>query len=200
VDGDVLAALARADASFTGRGLHRVIGRYSADGVRKSLERLVEQGIVDVEDVGRAKTYRLNRQHLAADHLIKLARLFETFVEKLRTRLVAWNPSPDYAALFGSAARSDMRPDSDIDLFVVRPEGVDGDDPRWATRLRTLSSDATRWIGNDVRVLEMSAVEVRAGLRTRSRVLASIRQEGIRLMGPADYLHRPVATRRPIRG
>lgn len=29
--------------------------------------------------------------------------------------------------LFGSAARGDMRPDSDIDLLIVMPEGTDSD-------------------------------------------------------------------------
>ena len=51
VDGDVLTALAQADASFTPGRLHKVIGRHSEDGVRRALRRLVRQGVV--EDAGR---------------------------------------------------------------------------------------------------------------------------------------------------
>jgi predicted nucleotidyltransferase len=188
VDGDVLTALARADTAFTGRGLHRVIGRYSVDGVRKALDRLEQQGIVDVEDVGAAKAYSLNRDHLAASHVIDLARLSDAFVDQLRDRLNAWRPPPVYAALFGSAARSDMRPDSDIDLFVVRPDSVDDEDARWTARVRDLSTDAARWTGNDLRVLEVSDSEVRRGVRARRQVFRDIRNDGIRLIGPASYL------------
>src|SRR5277367_265753 len=84
VDGDILAALARADAAFTGRGLHRLVGRHSADGVRRAAERLARQGVVDVTVVGPSKLYRLNRDHLAAAHIIAIANLREEFLDRVR--------------------------------------------------------------------------------------------------------------------
>lgn len=196
VDGDVLAALARADASFTGRGLHRVIGRHSVDGVRKALDRLAEQGIVDVEVVGTAKSYSLNREHLAAPHIIDLARLFDTFLDRLRERLNEWNPSAVYASLFGSAARQEMEPGSDIDLLIVRRDGVDEDDMRWSAQLRDVAADAARWTGNDVRVLEVSATEAKRGVRMGKPLFRDIQKEGIRVIGPAGYLRAPGAKKK----
>lgn len=171
-----------------------MIGRHSVDGVRKSLERLAQQGIVDVEDVGAAKSYRLNREHLAADHIIALARTFETFIDQLRNRLNRWRTPAKYAALFGSAVGGEMRPDSDIDLLIVRPNDVAEDDARWAAQVRKLSTDASRWTGNDVRVLELGDSEARRGVRLRRQVLLDIEREGIRLVGPPAYL-RVVASR-----
>lgn len=40
VDADVLAVLARATASFTGRQVHQIAGRHSERGVRIALDRL----------------------------------------------------------------------------------------------------------------------------------------------------------------
>jgi predicted nucleotidyltransferase len=194
LDGDVLAVLARADAEFTPPQVHTVLGRYSEDGVRKVLGRLAEQGIVEQRRAGQAVLYTLNRGHLAAPALIALASLFDTLVERLRAQIEAWPVACSYAALFGSAVRREMRPDSDLDLFVVRADDVDVDDEQWREQLDTLTRDVTRWTGNDARILEYSASEVRRGLRAREGVLADIRAEGLALAGPSGYLKR--ATRR----
>ena len=44
-------------------------------------------------------------------------------IEELVRRIVE-GVHPQRIILFGSAARGDMRPDSDIDVLVVMPEGV----------------------------------------------------------------------------
>ena len=44
-------------------------------------------------------------------------------IEELVYRIVE-GVHPQRIILFGSAARGDMRPDSDIDVLVVRPEGA----------------------------------------------------------------------------
>jgi hypothetical protein len=87
-----------------------------------------------------------------------------------------------------------MRPDSDLDLFVVRPNDVDAEDEGWREQLDTLSRDVTNWTGNDARVLEYSAKEVQRGLRGRDAVPADIGAEGLRLAGPDRYLQ--LASRR----
>ena len=46
-------------------------------------------------------------------------------MERLRETIRGWRPRPVYACVFGSAARGDGGPDSDIDLLVV----VDDDTP-----------------------------------------------------------------------
>lgn len=188
VDGDVLAALARVEAAFTGRGLHKLVGRHSADGVRRAVERLARQGIVDVVVAGPSKLYSLNRDHLAAQHIIALAKLQEEFVARLRSRLADWRLPPVYAALFGSAATHEMRDDSDIDMFVVRPDALRADHSQWAQQLEELAHDGSRWTGNDLRIFELSDAEARLGVVSNEQVLLDIRDHGVRLIGPAGYL------------
>jgi len=200
VDGAVLAVLARADATFTGRGVHRLIGRYSAEGVRRALDRLVGQGIVEATAAGPSKLYRLNRAHLAAPYVVSLASLREEFIDRLRGRLGEWAIKPAYAALFGSAVVGRMRPESDVDVLVIRPGNVAPDDATWNDQVRQLTDEASGWTGNDLRVLEMSEEAVTLTPVTADHVLGDVRDHGIRLSGPASYLASRPATPRRRRG
>jgi nucleotidyltransferase-like protein len=190
VDGDVLAALARVDAAFTGRGVHQLIDRYSVEGVRRALERLVSQGIVQVVAAGPSKLYSLNRDHLAAPYIVGLSGLQDELLSRLSQRFESWPLRPAYAALFGSAAAHSMRVGSDIDVFVVRPDTVEATDDRWLGQLRQLERDGSRWTGNDLRVLEMSESDAKLGVAAGEQVLADIRLGGIPLAGSARYLRR----------
>jgi predicted nucleotidyltransferase len=193
LDGEVLTVLANADAGFTPPQVHRLIGDRSEAGVRKALKRLVEQGIVTDDRVGQAVSYRLNRRHVAAPHIMAIARLFDELLDRIRAELARWEIPAQYAALFGSAARGQMRPDSDIDLLVVRPDRVKGDHAVWREQLERLAQEVTAWTGNDARVLELSATEVRLGLVDGEPMYDDIRRDGVRLHGPTGYLRRALA-------
>jgi predicted nucleotidyltransferase len=188
VDADVLRVLAGADASFTGRQVHQVAGRHSERGVRNALHRLVEQGVVSRERVGAADKYALNREHLAAPHIEALANLRSELIARVRAELEAWHPAAEYVAVFGSAARGDMRPDSDIDLLVVRPTQVALDDDRWRAQVDALTRQVTAWTGNDTRALELAADEIRR--RSNAAIVREVARDGITLHGPESYLRR----------
>lgn len=183
VDGDVLMVLARADASFTGREVHRMIGSRSQSGVQHVLSRLVEQGIVHSETVGRATSYRLNRSHLAASAVEEIARIRDEFLDRLRSRFSEWALAAEYATVFGSATRNQMRLDSDIDLLVVRPDTVDADDGVWRDQLDELAAAITAWTGNDARFLEVSAEETRYATDRSDPLYAEIERDGIVVFG-----------------
>jgi hypothetical protein len=188
VDGDVLAVLARAEASFTGRQVHQVAGRHSERGVRNALHRLSAQGIVTRERVGSADQYRLNQAHLAAPYVEALAGLRDELLRRLAGEFERWTAPTVFAALFGSAARGEMHAESDIDLLVLRPDGVDAKDPDWRAQLDALASSVTAWTGNDTRILEFGVREARAGLAAGDSVLLAARDEGIVVHGPLTYL------------
>lgn len=190
---DVLAVLARADAVFTPPEVHKVVGEHSEDGVRKALRTLDRQGIVLSERSGQAVRYQLNRQHLAAPHIVALASLRQTLIDRLRDVIDGWSLPCTYASLFGSAARGDMGVESDIDLFVVRPTEVDAEDPQWNDQVDSLEARTRAWTGNDVRTLQQDAAEVRDGLRLGLRVLADIREQGVRLGGSPNVLRATTA-------
>lgn len=110
LDGDILTLLAQADVPFTTGQLQRMIddrglpGR-SIPGIRKSLRRLVSQGIVTMHDVGSHPTYQFNAEHLAAPAIRDLVRLRTLLLDRLTAVVEAWATPPIYGALFGSAAR-----------------------------------------------------------------------------------------------
>lgn len=191
VDADVLAVLANAKRAFSGREVHRVVGRHSERGIRNVLDRLSDQGIVTRERVGAANLYALNRRHLAASHIEALAQLRAELFQRITQEVESWKSPAEYIAIFGSAARGDMRPDSDIDLLIVRPDPIDADDEPWQQQLEQLTQHVTEWTGNDTRSLEFSASEVTAGLAAGQRILDEIRADGIVLLGPRSYLRKP---------
>jgi predicted nucleotidyltransferase len=185
LDGDVLAVLAGADGPFTTGRLHRVLGRHSEEGIRKVLQRLVRQGIVRADRVGNAFAYRLNHDHLAAEHVVGLATLREKLLYRVESALASWKPRPKYAAVFGSAARGSMTVDSDIDLVLIRPDGVD--EHRWALQVDTLAADVSRWTGNDARILEFTVSEVESRGRDEP-VLSDVLRDGLTVAGRQTWL------------
>lgn len=192
VDGQVLAVLAGASEWFPLSRIHALADAWSRSGIRKSLQRLVEQGIVERQQLGSQYSYRLNRSHLAAPAVIELAGLYATYLMRLRSSLQGWPVEPAFAALFGSATRGDMRHGSDIDLFLVRPAEADPSDLRtvWDSRVADLAAASTSWTGNDTRVLEMSEAEVVGGMAAKDPVLQDIRAYGITLIGSLANLDR----------
>lgn len=184
LDGDVLAAFALADTAFTVGQLHRILPEYSEDGIRRVLRRLTGQGIVSSERVGKTYLYRFNRAHLAAEPIAALAKLRGRLLGLIEKVLAAWEPAPVYGAVFGSAARSAMRVDSDIDLLLVRPDSCDR--ARWDDLVVTLTANITEWTGNDTRVLEFAESEVHAG--KQEPVLADVRDHGLTVAGSAAWL------------
>jgi predicted nucleotidyltransferase len=191
IDGDVLAVLARAEREFTPPEVHHLIGEHSVDGVRKALRRLADQGIVLQRRAGQAILYQLNREHLIAPAVATIAGFRELLLQRMRSEIESWRTATPFAALFGSAAAGAMRTDSDIDIFIVRPNRTDPDDSIWRSQLDTLSRHCTNWTGNDARVLEYADKEVADGLARNDPVLSDIQNEGLRLTGPSGYLRRP---------
>lgn len=186
LDGDVLAVLARHDVNFTTGQVHRVLNRHSEAGIRKVLVRLSSQGIVLRERVGNAYSYRFNRDHLAASPIIELANLQATLLSRIEERLAGWAVPPVYAAVFGSAARGTMTADSDLDLFLVRPD----DAPRaeWDEQLGALVADVSKWTGNDTRPVDYDERDL-IGAATEP-VLREVLADALTVAGTRSWLNR----------
>ena len=184
LDGDVLAVLATHDATFTTGQIHRVLNRFSEEGIRKGLSRLVRQGVVQAERVGHAYAYRLNTAHLAAEPVLALAKLFDRFLIRLEELLSGWDHRPAYAAVFGSAARGAMTTDSDVDLFLVR----ENDTPaaEWEIQVNELATAVTAWTGNDARVVEYTVADLRAA--QTEPMVQEVLEHGLTVAGSRAWL------------
>lgn len=186
----MLVTLARTDDWLTGREVAR-LARTPPSSALRALRRLSEQGVVRTRAAGRARLYRLNREHVAAPVALALAGLRAELLDRLRGALGELEPSPVHASLYGSAARQDGGPDSDIDVFLVRPDGVAEDDERWARGVDALREAVERWTGNDVQILELGEREARALPvdDPDSTVVAGLRRDAVDLVGvPARRL------------
>lgn len=190
LDGDVLQVLARADADFTSGDIHRLLDGPSVRGILNALGRLTDQGIVHRRPAGRANLYRLNRQHLAAPYVIGIARLRDELLDRLGSEVRGWRSPPTYGSLFGSGARRDHSAQSDIDVLLVRRDGVPDD--VWDDQTDSLSALVTHWTGNDCRILTLphSLVEARGA---DEPVLAEVVRDGISFHGDLR-LSAPAAT------
>lgn len=186
VDGDILAVLGRAGGPFSGRQIHRLAGRYSEAGVRKALDRLVDQGIVVRQRVGNTHLHALNSDHLAADAIRSLARLRERAFELMSTTLHSWPHPPVLAAVFGSAARGEEAADSDIDILLIPPPEVD--EETWQRAVSSFTATISKATGNDVRALELTADELWAAGNEALR--KDLQRDAIVLVGSRSVLTR----------
>lgn len=183
LDGDVLAVLARTTKPLTGREVARLSRRGSPRGTLDALDRLAVQGVVRREEAGRALLYTLNRDHLAAPAVEILAGLRVELVRRLRAAIAEWRVAPIHSSLFGSAARGDGGVESDIDLFFVRPDGVEAEDRGWRRQLADLERAVTSWTGNPAALMEVEGAAI-ARLRAEDApIVASLQADAITLSG-----------------
>jgi predicted nucleotidyltransferase len=183
LDSGVLTLLAGTTRPLTGREIARLLGRASHSGVLDTLDRLVEQGLVDREEAGRAFLFTLNREHLAAPAVDVLAGLRGELLKRLRDTVDSWDIAPVHVSLFGSAARGEGDTSSDIDLFVVRPKTVDSEDPRWREQLDLLARQVQRWTGNRAGISEVNKAALPRLLEEEPPILAELRAEAITIAG-----------------
>lgn len=217
LDGPVLAVLAQSGKPLTAGEVAARMPRGSEVGVRRSLARLVEQGIVRAEMMGRNLVHELNRDHVAAPIAVQLAGLRLELWRRLRQALGAWNPKPLYGYVFGSAARGDGDSDSDIDLLLVHAPFPGDSDPRrrsnrlggqlagvgaelwegrlterqaskWRRQVDALHGQVRAWTGNPLQALEMSSLEWADHSRRQSSLWKEITRDGIKVAEPPPSL------------
>jgi predicted nucleotidyltransferase len=210
LDGPVLVALANAGKPLTVSEVASKSVRGSEIGIRKSLGRLVVQGIVTATELGKSRVYNLNRDHVAAAIAIEMAGLRSELWRRTAREVEGWNVRPLYACIFGSAARQDGDSSSDIDLLLVRPptvaeiseaqmrKSVLASFGMWATAItQRMLSDAQvkkwnanadkmhelvrRWTGNPLQIVNLSAIEWSEHRRMNSKIYQNIRKDEVRL-------------------
>jgi predicted nucleotidyltransferase len=208
----VLAALAAAGRALTVSEVAAQAVRGSEIGVRRSLARLVEQGLVRATLVGRNQVHELNRDHVAADVAVQLSGLRLELWRRLRVEVASWDPAPLYASVFGSAARADGDAGSDIDLLLVHvpltgeerrshPQdstlmqtfgilttdaptkaGWPADPDRWHAQVDRLRDLVLGWSGNPLQVVDLSWYEWWDPDESQARLHADVKRDGVEIV------------------
>jgi predicted nucleotidyltransferase len=116
----ILRTLHRSGSGMTGREIARLSG-VAVQATHDALARLEEPGLVHWVPAGRAKLYQINRDHyLFAKGLLPLLEAegeFRSHIKAVLRRALEGHVVS--AAIFGSTARGDDRPDSDLDLLLI---------------------------------------------------------------------------------
>jgi hypothetical protein len=175
--GRILAVLAETTAELNLRTIARLAGVSNAQASR-ALPKLVELGLVERRDVPPSSLFRFVTEHVASRALLDLAHTSEAVLDEIGRLAGAFPLPPLGVIVFGSLARREARPDSDIDVLVVRPDGIAEDDDRWATALELWRAQVRRVTGNPVEVLEVSADEAVSAVAGRSPLWQDIRRDG----------------------
>lgn len=178
----LLRYLALHRGTFTGRQLALAAG-VQPKRAREALGALVELGWVQERKAGRASIYTLNRQHYVARSILIPAFARETgWLDELGRRLVTVTPSVIRSViLYGSWARGDARPNSDVDLLVVVSDWARKD--TLERRLEVFRTAALDRFGVSVSFLVLSTHELASRARARSRFIRDILEQGRVLAG-----------------
>jgi predicted nucleotidyltransferase len=180
--GRVLGVLVHTTKPLSGRTIARLAGISPAQAARV-LPKLVELGVVESQLSPPSILYVLVPEHVATKPLLALAGLALEFVQQLGNEIQALRPVPACVAAYGSFARHQARADSDIDLLVVRPRGIDQDDEAWADVIEAVRATARRLSGNQVNILETAQSDVRRLIRSNQELWHNIVRDAVVIHG-----------------
>jgi len=183
-DARVLAALDRVESPLSGRALARVTG-LTQSTAQRALARLRGAGLVLADPAPPSLLYRVNREHLAMASLIALLHLDDELRRRIAEQVAPWRPPAVSVIVYGSVARGEATPASDLDLLVVRPDAVRPDDRPWQEQVAELGDCVQRWTGRRVSLVEMGRHEAGQGMIEREPFLVEADREGWLIAGQA---------------
>ncbi|MBI3541347.1 MAG: nucleotidyltransferase domain-containing protein [Deltaproteobacteria bacterium] len=162
--------------------------------INQVLRELVSQGVVEEAVIGRAHQYRLNKQHvLVKDLILPVLHFEETVLTNLGSELMKkLKPhAPLSIILYGSTARGEAEPTSDLDLFLIYEDAEKVPDPASET-LNLLSEWTTRTYGHHASLRRCWVSDFQNRARERDPLIRNVIKEGkclagLSLMEVLDY-------------
>jgi hypothetical protein len=182
VQGKVLSVLSGTGSELTIRTVARLAG-VSNNRATAVVNRLVSLGLVKRREAGSAALVALARDNEAVRSLLDLANLRDRVLIQFRATVGDIDPTPASLVVFGSFATGRAREGSDIDVLVVRPSGVDADDPGWIDSVGHWADRAGRIAGNPVSLLDIAIEELPRLLDKPGSVWQNAAEHGLLLAG-----------------
>lgn len=178
----VLEVLDGTTRPLTGREIAR-LAELSHNGAHQILRTLSDHGIIEAETAGRAILYRLDREHVLVGPLVDLLHARERAVDLIAEAISDWGIAPAHASLFGSVARGDGNTTSDVDVLVIRVDGLDPDDSQWRAQLDAVGRQGYAWTGNRLAWFELSWSELRSAVDRDEPIVEEWRRDARWLAG-----------------
>lgn len=175
----VLTVLCRAGLPLSGHTIAALTGSVSQPTVSRLLAAFVRSGLVLRVPGG----YEINRQHLAYRAVEALLDSSGELRRRVGTAVAAWRDQPAAVVLFGSTARGQAGPSSDVDVLIVRPLDVAVDDRQWADDVATLAEQVQLWTGSACDVLEYDPAELEQLNRGGDPLIDALLRDGVTLAG-----------------
>jgi predicted nucleotidyltransferase len=178
----LLRLLSRTRSAHTGRELARLIDQ-SHNTTRYALEELERNGLVIKRQAGRSNLYSLDEDNIIYTEILSpafkleedlLGEVAKIFSDKLGKDLVA-------TILFGSVAKGEENPNSDIDLVLVFGDKVNLGDKE--DEVAEASLQVAKMFGNQVSTILVKSAEFERKKNTRSELWREIAETGISI-GP----------------
>lgn len=178
----ILAALAETSTSLTIRQLAKVSG-VSFASAQHWVTHWAIRGVVDQRPAGRAVLCSLNREHLMTESLLNLARPRKTMIEAIASEVAGWRQQALSVTAFGSFARGDGDPESDIDLLVIH---TSLDAQAFNDQLMDSASLLQRALGNSIQWIAYRDVTWHQMTEHEDPLVAEVHRDAIHIFG--EYL------------
>lgn len=165
---------------MSGRAIAREAG-FTHQAVREAIAKLEEMRIVQRLGSGKVQLIRLNRDHaVVRDVILPMFRAEQQAMAKLRDSIrQEFAGKARAATIFGSVARGEEEPASDLDLLLVAPSGGKGKLSDLASELgqRALSEYGVR-----LAPIVLTVPELKERAKRSEPLLANIIAEGFDLL------------------
>lgn len=180
VEAEALRVLAGADTEFTAAQVHRLAPSASPFGIRKALSRLAETGLVNSSRYGRTQTWRANREHLLWPAVETAVSARVRLLDRIRDAVHREEGVTAY--LYGSLARRESSPDSDVDVLLVFPDAHTTE--QIIDFANDLSERIETWTGNRGQIFNVTQSELAEIVRRGDSIVESLRADATPLVGP----------------
>lgn len=177
------------------------LSRVGVGTVSSEFNKLAKEGLVEQKTEGQEKYYKLN---LTSPRTRKLCELFETDKrEKLykEKRRLAWvledftkrvsdfAPEVQSVILFGSVARGQATPRSDIDILVIAPNSGEERFNELMNAVDRLAAEVSGRHPAKLVPIVMMTKDFENSIKDKKRFAADILKDGIVLFGQERYYH-----------
>lgn len=180
----MLTVLAGTESSLSLAQIATLAPQGSRQGLALVVDRLVEHGLVTATPANRGYMYALNREHVLAEAVMIACAARQEILTRLESQMHELDPQPFHVSIFGSFARLEAGPLSDIDVLLVLADD-DEVDEAWYAQVHGVGDRVSTWTGNRMEYLAHTVSELRALARRGEPIVVSWLADSITVLGPS---------------